>query len=553
MAETDIAALIKRAEKARGRRQQFATLMRDVYAYAMPERDGWNAYGYGADRQVAVYDSTAVLATGRFANRVQQALFPTGQRWAELTLPPELSTRDEAQPLQRDLDAATDLLFAYIADSNFDLAINEWAQELAAGTACLLIENGRLGTRRSRAPLLRFQAIPAAMVGPEEGPFGTVESTFTDQKLPARLIRRTYPDATDLPRELQDAEAQDGDREVELLQAITYDADDDVFRFEVIHAASRTRIVSRRYRTIPMPVTRWTKAPGEIHGRGPLTQVLPDVRTVNKLVELALQSGSLGVAGVWTAADDGVLNPATVTIVPGAVIPVRSNGGALGPSLRALEFPGNYALNRELREDMIGRIRFGMFDDPLPPEVVPNVTATEIIERTRRFQADTGAIGRLIAEAVSPVVRRCLDILDQAGVFGAPRFAGLMRAVQEDAIRIRATSPLARAQDQSDAAAVQGFIGQAAQLGEAGAAIIRAGIDLDRAGPWYAAKVGVPQMLIPTERERQEREAAAAQAAQQAQMLASPAVAQLAGAAGRAMADGAAAETPQGASQGAPA
>ena len=527
MADVQIASILDRAEKARPRRDAFAQLMRDIYQYAMPERDAWNSYAPGQDRvSPKVFDSTAVVATPRFANRLQSAMLPAQQRWCRLNLPPELAGADGAQEVQRDLELLTDRMFRHIHVSNFDLEANAFCHDMAAGTACLLVENGRLAARRSRGPLLRFQCIPSAKVAFDEGPWGNVEGVFFDQELPARLITRTYPDAT-LPQAIADLARDQPDTMVKLLQSTTYDADADSWRFDVIH--DREPLLRRAYRTCPWIIGRWTKAPGEIHGRGPLSQALPDIRTLNRLVELFLMNSSLQIAGVWTAADDGTLNPATVRLTPGAVIPVRSNGGPLGPSLARLPVGSDFTLSEMLRDKLATTIRQVMFDDPLPPEIVAGVTATEIVERVRRFQADTGAFGRLQADVVAPLVTRCLDIMDEAGELADPIFAGIMDLLRDDAVRIRAVSPLASAQDQADVQAVLAFAQGAASLGEAGMAMLRSGLDPIRAGRYVAERTGVPLTLIPTDRELQAQDAQAQQAEQLKQLLASPAVAQVMG------------------------
>lgn len=530
MAAMDTEALLRRAEQARQKRDAFASLMRDCYSFAMPERDAWSSYGHGQDRQTLVYDSTAVVAVPRFANRLQQALFPPAQRWAKLDLAPEYADQEEAQPLLRDLEAATDLMFRHIHASNFDAAIAEWGQDLSAGVGCLLVENGRFGQRRSRGPLLRFQAVPSALVAFDEGPWGTVEGVFFTQRVKARLVTRHYPDAQDLPAELRATIAEKPDVEIELLQATTYDAEDDIWRFEVVATAQRARIVTRRYRTNPWVITRWSKAPGETHGRGPLTQALPDIRTVNKLMEFHLRSAAFAVTGAWTVLDDGVTNPDVIRIAPGVVIPVGSNGGTRGPSLRGLEFPGNFQLSEVLVDRMQTRIRQMLFDDPLPPDVTAGLTATEVIERVRRFQADTGAFGRLQADAVMPIVMRVVDILDDAGEFAEPRFASLMEALRNDLARIVATSPLSQAQDRADVQATISYITGAVQLGEVGAALLETGVNLDRAGPFLAARSGVPLHLVPTTGEVTAQREARAGAQQQEQLLTSPVATQVAGA-----------------------
>lgn len=530
MPAMDVETLIKRAERAETKRASFQALMQDCYAYAMPERDAWNAYGYGQDRQVRVYDSTAIVATARFANRLQDALFPAQQRWARAGLPPALAAVPAAQEVQQDLESLTELMFRHIHASNFDQAVNEWAQDLAAGVGCMLVEDGRLAQRRATGPRLRFQAVPSALVAFDDGPQGSVEGVFFTQRVPARLLRRTYPDASGIPPSIQAMEDGDPDAEMELLQATYFDAEDNTWRFEVVLRQERARIVARKYRTCPWIVTRWTRAPGESHGRGPLTQALPDIRTLNKLTELLLQSASLAVGGVWTALDDGVLNPDTVRIAPGMIIPVGSNGGPRGRSLAPLEFPGSFQLSEIMQDKLRTTIRQILFDDPLPPEVKAGLTATEVTERVRRFQRDTGAFGRLQTDAVMPLVARVLDILDQAGEFADPRFKGLMLAVQDNQVQITATSPLSQAQEQTDVQAVMQVVSGLLSAGPAGEVMLRSAISLDRAGRFVAERAGVPHQLIPTEAELQ-AQAQAEQAAREEQILAqSPAAAQVAGA-----------------------
>lgn len=526
MAEMDVEALINRYQRAEVKRAAFASLMKDCYAYAMPERDAWSSYGYGQDRNAVIYDSTALVAVPRFANRLQQALFPPQQRWAQLAVPPEFANADDAQEVQQDLEAATDLMFRHIHASNFDAAIAEWGHDLAAGVGCLLIEDGRFGLRRRRGPRLRFQAVPSALIAFDEGPHGTVEGVFFKQVLKARLVARTYSDAT-LTKELERRARDEPESEVSLLQCTYFDPDDDMWRFEVLVEADKERIARRRYRTSPWVITRWTKAPGETHGRGPLTQALPDIRTVNKLMELALKSGALGVSGVWTAVDDGVLNPDVVRIAPGVVIPVGSNAtSGRGPSLKALEMPANFTLNEALQDKMKTTIRQMLFDDPLPPEVQAGLTATEVVERVRRFQADTGAFGRLQTDAVAPIVERVLDILEEAGDLAEPRFRNLLQDVQHEIIRVEATSPLSQAQDRADVQVIFQLILGLAQMGQIGMELLQRMLNLDRAATFIAQRSGVPAIVIPTEQELAQQQQAAAEAAKQEQVLKSPVVGQ---------------------------
>ncbi len=116
----------------------------------------------------------------------------------------------------------------------------------------------------------------------------------------------------------------------------------------------------------PWVISRYMKVAGEIYGRGPLITALPDIKTLNKTKELLLKNASLAVAGVYTAADDGVLNPNTVKIVPGAIIPVARNGGPQGPALLALPRSGDFNVSQLIINDMVQNIKRILLDECQP-------------------------------------------------------------------------------------------------------------------------------------------------------------------------------------------
>ena len=105
---------------------------------------------------------------------------------------------------------------------------------------------------------------------------------------------------------------------------------------------------------------------------------LPDIKSLNKVKELALKNASLSIGGVFTATDDGVLNPNTVRIVPGAIIPVARNGGPQGESLRPLPRSGDANLSQFTSNDLIASIKTIMLDESLPPDNMSARSATEV-------------------------------------------------------------------------------------------------------------------------------------------------------------------------------
>lgn len=507
--------VLKRAEKAWARKAPMLSLLQDVYRYAMPDRDTISNYSAGAQRNLQAYDSTAIVGTLRFANRIQTDLFPPYRKWATLEAGSAIP-EDSKQAIDEELEKRTDQLFRFIHESPFDTALNEALQDLAAGTGVLLIENGRSTTRRAGGKLFRVQSLPAASVAFEEGPFGLIEGYYHKRKVKHRDIDRVFPKG-EFPDHF--AGINDPDHEHEFHVCAYYDADLDEYWNDVVLPGGEGktgahRVQSSRSRTCPFVAFRWTKVAGEIEGRGPLLMALPDIKTLNKVVELILKNASLAVAGVYTAVDDGVINPATVRLAPGTIIPVAQNGGPRGRSLDLLPVSGNFNVAELVIEKLQMQVKTHLFDKALPPDTGPVRSPTEIVQRIKELQTDTGApFGRLIVELQVPVVQRFLDIADAAGEIP------MLLKVDGREVAIKPTSPLARGAALEDVQAIADFVSLAAPLGPR---FLQAGLKQDEGAREVARAIGVPRKLIPEQDEVDALRAAEQQALEAEQLAASP-------------------------------
>jgi hypothetical protein len=507
--------VLKRAEKAWARKAPMLSLLQDAYRYAMPDRDTISRFSAGAQRNLQAYDSTAIVGTLRFANRIQTDLFPPYRKWATLEAGSAIPD-DEKPEVDQILEQRTDTLFRYIHESAFDTALNEALQDLAAGTGVLLIENGRASTKRPGGKLFRVQALPSASVAFEEGPFGLIEAYYHKRSVKQRDLKRVFPKG-DFPAWIDGVE--DPDVEHELHVCAYYDAELDAYWNDVVMVGSQEksgghRVQVSRSRTSPFIAFRWTKAAGEVEGRGPLLMALPDIKTLNKVVELILKNASLAVAGVYTATDDGVLNPANVRLAPGTIIPVAANGGPRGRSLDLLPVSGNFNVAELVIEKLQMQIKTHLFDKALPPDTGPVRSPTEIVQRIKELQTDTGApFGRLIVELQVPVVQRFLDIADAAGEIP------MLLKVDGREIAIKPTSPLARGAALEDVQAIADYVSLAAPFGPD---FLATGLDKDKTSRFLARAIGVPRQLIPGEEDVAARRAQEQQAAEAAQMASSP-------------------------------
>ncbi len=157
---------------------------------------------------------------------------------------------------------------------------------------------------------------------------------------------------------------------------------------------------------------RWSKAPGENYGRSPVMKALPDIKTANKIVELVLKNASIAVTGIWQVDDDGVINPANIKLVPGAVIPKAVGSAGLTP----LEAPGRFDVSELVLDQVHARIRKAMLVDQLGPVNGPRMTATEVLARAAEMARLLGATyGRLQSELLTPLVVRARMVLTRRG------------------------------------------------------------------------------------------------------------------------------------------
>jgi hypothetical protein len=198
---------------------------------------------------------------------------------------------------------------------------------------------------------------------------------------------------------------------------------------------------------------------------------------------------------VYTAADDGVLNPNTVKLAPGAIIPVARNGGPQGPALQALPRSGDFNVSQLVINDLVQSIKRILLDESLPPENMSARSATEIVERMKELSQNLGsAFGRLINETMIPLVAKILEVMDERGLIDLPlRVNGLE-------VKVMPIAPLAMAQNMEEVNAILQYsqLMMSGQFGPDGQLALKNEVVVD----YVADKLGVPAIVRNTIEER---------------------------------------------------
>lgn len=482
-----IEEIVRRYDRAITRRELWRGNMSDCYRYAIPDRELFMQQTPGAKKGTYIFDSTAQEAVQEFASRIQSSICPAWRQWSKLVAGPALpQPLRESDELALQLEEQTNIFFSYINHSNFVLKSHEAFQDLSVGTGAITCE---LNEQRNG---LVFDCIPPPLLAIEEGPTGLVETCFIDRKCPPGHLERLYP-GINLPTKFREMKRDKPEQDVEYQVACLYEPIRGEYHLVVFSKQEKHAMYWRNYgATSPVIVFRWSSIAGEDWGRGPVMACLPNIKTLNVVVEYILRGAAITVMPPYTALSDGIINPYTVRIDPTAVIPVSSNDER-NPSLRQLDANAKPEMSQIILDDMRMGVKRQMFADPRRREG-PVQSATEVLIEDRDFIERIGSsFGRMQTEFIERVINRGIAVLRSIGKMADIRVDG-------KEVTLKHLSPLARAQDQDELLSLRTAFELAAPLGPEAMMLA---IKPELVGEFIFKKAGVPAHLLRTDGERQ--------------------------------------------------
>jgi hypothetical protein len=487
--------LKRREAQAFKRATHWTDTLDDAYEYFLPNRNLFETTVAGQKKMDKIFDSTALEAIQQGASKLQENVAPIWSRWA--TFEPSLRIKKlletgeynvSEQDIRRNLEEQAEEVFDYINRSNFATQFYEHALDLLIGTGTLRIDEDE----DDDMPIV-FSAIPQKGIAFEEGPQGNVETHWRRFEVKAKDLPRKWKGFKPTPS-MAKVITEKPETMVKAYEGVVYLAKEKKYFGCLWVGKENVLSWTEDYgKSSPWVTGRYSKVAGEIRGRGPALQALPDVKSLNKAKEFTLQKAAIDLAGMYTATDDGVTNPYNISISPGVVIPVGSNNNS-NPSLRRLDTGANLQLSQFVINDLQMNIKKALFNDLRDPSGAVR-SATEVAIEARELAKRIGsAFGRLQTEVLIPIIKRVVAILTRRG---------LIQPLQLDGrdIDIKFMSPLARQQDAEDILNVQ----QAVQfvLQNAGPDEAKIGFKTEEFASWAGEKAGVPASLMRSDAEKQ--------------------------------------------------
>lgn len=509
-------------------RSTFDNLYEDVSRFIFPQRARINSKtSQGEDRTLEIYDSTATNSAFIAASATQGSIVPSTIKWFNMRL--SIREMEQLEGVKEWLHSLTIATLDAINGSNFQTEIQEVFLDLYGyGTGCVFVGQRSVNVARTTGFRgLHFKSTQPGYYCISENEDGLVDRIFRDFRLSSGAIVSMFGEER-LPRKVR--ECLDKDRPTEMhdithyvgpregIDPLNVDPDAPVNKMPwesaFILLGEGEMLGESGFFQFPYMVPRWSKMSGELFGRGPGINCLPDVRTLNRAVELKFGAVEKAIDPPMGVLHRGVMGN----------IDIRARGKTILRSKDAV-FPlhqhPNFQAAQMNEMELKDSIRRAFFIDQiqLPPMGHTPATATEIAGRFETMQRILGpTFGRIQFELFNPMLGVVASTLIREGVVPPPP-EELMDALEEEGLSLEFEyeGPLTRAQQFQDVENIQRAATILASLAELFPGITRY-FDDEEAGKAILASSSVPPAIVRTEEEVQAMREAAEQAQQQQAM-----------------------------------
>lgn len=445
----DIAGdVLRRQSQFEAQRANWDTYWQDVADLVTPRNSTFtNKRAPGERRTEKIFDSTAPLASDRFAAAFESMLTPRTQLWHLLKpLDDDLVDNDEVKRWMEEVNKRL-FAFRYSPRSNFASQIHEVYKGLGDfGTGALFSEE-------IPGEGITYKAVHLGGLYIVEDFQGRIRHVHYKHELTAEQAAERFG-KDNLPDIVKAKLDQRPDDKATYLHVACPNKSQSYgnlgipgmpFQSIWICQDARQVVGTGGFRTFPYAVSRYVTTPGEVYGRSPAMLALPDIMMVNTMARTLIQQRQLSVAPPLLAPNDGVLSAYGdgVSLLPHAV-----NYGGVSDSGQQLVHPLNIGANFQAAEQELTDRRQSInaaFLVTLFQILVdtPQMTATEAMLRAQ----EKGALlapttGRQQSELLGPIVGREIDLLARSGAL-PPLPDVLMQ--RGGSYKIEYDSPLTRA------------------------------------------------------------------------------------------------------------
>jgi len=511
----------KRMSAMSSSRETWEDHWQEILDYVMPRKaDVTLVRSKGEKRTEVLFDSTAITANTLLAASLQGTLTSPSLPWFSIKL------RDKGLNEQRDaqlwLEDTARRMYDAFNDANFNTEVHEMYLDLTSiGTGCLFVEEDSKGFDEGG---IHFKTLHINEYYIQENVNGYVDTVYRKYKMTARQAFQEFGEEN-LGEKILEAVKQKPEKEFVFIHAVEPSEDykratgkvATKLKYHSCHVCEADQMVVRTggYNEFPYLVPRWAKATGEIYGRSPSYNALPDIKTLNKAVEIGLKAWAKAIDPPLLVQDDGVIGRVRTT--PAGITVIRNDG-----AIKPLQIGSNWQITDLKETQLRTAIRQAYYSDQLQLQEGPQMTATEVQVRYELMQRLLGpTLGRFQSEFLNPLIDRIFGIMFRAGALLPPP-----ENIQESKLDIEYVGPLARSQRMEEANAIDRLYALAMNIAQVNPNVMEI-INHEEAVRMRAKLLGVPNSILVSREDLEEaRQAQMEQQQMQQQIMMQQQVAQ---------------------------
>ena len=532
--DTDKAiGIIKRFETAKQKRSQFLPIWQEVADLVLPARGGFYDLDQTNsiitfDTRVNKYDDTATNALVKAASAFFSYTANPATQWFGFSLlsttgkknnNKQFSVREllKRRDVREYLEEAAKTTARYI-NANAQAGWHAVAQEvLAFSTSALFV------IEDPSDAIVNIQPIAIKDLYLLNNVNGGVGEVYRTLIMTNEQVRHEFKNKGFVPDEIIEAADKDPMKDRPILHAVfprlnrdanIPDAKNMPWASVWIDITSKAILYESGFEEMPYAVARINVPAGYIYGFSPAMNVRHTVKSLNKLVKQKLSAGDLALQPSMNVPLDTYVNPLSMK-------PAALNYHEPDAQFRAepMHTIGNFQINTETIKDARDQVRQGLLIDLIEQNNKDN-TFQAMQEQLLQLKLMSPWQGGIEKDCLKPLVMRVFAILQRRKGVLPEMPAVLQEAVKQKAIKLQIVyeSPLAKAQQHFQVAAIERVVAFAAQTAQMGGF---EAINLDETIRLYSELLGAPNGILfsPEEMEaKREQQAAEAQQMQQAML-----------------------------------
>lgn len=459
-----------------------------------------------------VFDSTAINANNILSSSLHGAITNPSHQWFDFRFRSDKLVEDRAAAQW--LHDCSQICFETLRDSNFNLQANEGYIDLTSfGTAFLTKEV--LETKDGKFEDFLFKSVPLEECFFEQDFRGRIYRFYRKMQWSGTQIYSKFgeslsKEAKDLLESKRASVEQDTTvvfcvykrEDVDETNDYGVDAKLRPYGFKYFLYDSKVQLGDEGgFYQMPALVMRWRNTADSMWGNSPAMIALPDILTLNQLVELILDSLEKVVDPPIKTTERGLmsdleLGPAGINVV------------SRMEDLETFESRARFDVAELNREKLQQSIRQIFYVDQLEMKDSPAMTATEVNVRYELMQRLLGpTLGRLESDFLDPLVSSVFS--DLLRYDRLPPIPESVKQAGDPTINIEYTGPMARAQKLDRAQSLMNYLGAVAQMGEINPEAMEK-VDWDQAVSLLAEYYGAEPKILKSEakvrKDRRDRE-----------------------------------------------